>query len=80
MDAVVIDRLEAFDPGGLMDCLERDPSHACGGGAMVAVLDAARSLGAEVCTVLRYADSGDQGSRDKSRVVGYVSAALRGPA
>lgn len=80
MDAIVIDRLETFDPGGLMDLLERDPSHACGGGAMVAVLDAARRLGADVCTVLRYADSGDEGSRDKSRVVGYVSAAVTSPA
>jgi len=26
--------------------------------------------------VLRYADSGDAGERDKSRVVGYLSAAL----
>lgn len=80
MDAVVIDHLAACDPRGLMDSLEADPSHACGGGAMVAVLEAARRLGADACTVLRYADSGDEGSHDKSRVVGYVSAAASGRA
>jgi hypothetical protein len=26
--------------------------------------------------VLRYADSGDEGERDRSRVVGYLAAAL----
>ena len=29
-----------------------------------------------LATVLRYGDSGDVGEHDKSRVVGYLSAAL----
>ena len=61
---------------GLMDRLEEHDNHACGGGPMVAVMKAARSLGADRGVVLRYADSGDVGERDKSRVVGYLSAAL----
>ena len=44
---------------------------------MVAVMKAARSAGRRRARrVLRYADSGDAGERDKSRVVGYLSAAL----
>ena len=39
-------------------------------------MKAARALGADRATVLRYGDSGDVGERDKSRVVGYLSAAL----
>ncbi len=75
MDGVVAGHVEAFDPEGLMDALEREPTHACGGGPMVAVLRAARALGATRARVLRYADSGDV-SGDKSSVVGYLAAAL----
>jgi AmmeMemoRadiSam system protein B len=41
---------------------------------MVAVLDAARRLGATEARLLQYADSGDV-SGDKSSVVGYMAAA-----
>jgi AmmeMemoRadiSam system protein B len=75
-DAVVADCVARFDPEGLMDRLEEHDNHACGGGPMVAVMKAARSLGADRAVVLRYGDSGDVGERDKSRVVGYLSAAL----
>ena len=74
MDAVVIRHVEAFDPDALMRALEEEPHHACGGGPMVAVLRAARALGATRARVLRYADSGDV-SGDKSAVVGYMAAA-----
>lgn len=76
LDAVVTDCVARFDPEGLMDRLDEHDNHACGGGPMVAVMKAARSLGADRAVVLRYADSGDVGERDKSRVVGYMSAAL----
>ena len=79
LDALVIGEVEAFRAEGLMDLLERAHEHACGGGPMVAVMKAARSGGAAVAEVLRYADSGDAGERDKSRVVGYLAAALVGP-
>lgn len=75
MDAVITARVDALDPEGLMDALEREPRHACGGGPMVAVLHAARTLGARHGRVLRYADSGDV-SGDKSSVVGYMAAAI----
>jgi hypothetical protein len=80
LDAEVAECVGRFDPEGLMARLERRHDHACGGGPMVAVMKAARSLGADRATVLRYADSGDVAEGDKSRVVGYLSAALSAPA
>lgn len=75
LDRVVLDRLEALDPDGLMDALESNPHHACGGGPIVAAMRFARARGAGGGRVLRYADSGDV-SGDTEQVVGYVSAAF----
>lgn len=75
LDASVVRYVEALDAGGLMDALEREPRHACGGGPMVSVLRAAVQLGGTRARVLRYADSGDV-SGDKSSVVGYMAAAI----
>jgi len=76
LDRVVVDHVERLDGEGLMAALETSHEHACGGGPLVAVMKAAVALGADAARVLRYADSGDVGPRDKSRVVGYLSAAL----
>lgn len=75
LDSVVLRHVEALDATGLMDALEREPRHACGGGPIVSVLHAASRLGATRARVLRYADSGDV-SGDKSSVVGYMAAAI----
>jgi predicted class III extradiol MEMO1 family dioxygenase len=75
MDAVVLREVERLDPEGLMQALEREPHHACGGGPIVGVLHAARQLGATRTRVLKYGDSGDV-SGDKSSVVGYMAAAI----
>lgn len=75
LDAVVIDHVERFDADGLQAALDRQPDHACGGGPMVAVMRAARALGARDAVVLDYADSGDV-SGDKTKVVGYMAAAF----
>src|SRR6185295_3080302 len=75
MDAVVVDCVERINADGLMQALEREPHHACGGGPMVAVLRAARQLGATSARLLKYGDSGDI-SGDKSSVVGYMAAAI----
>ena len=75
MDAVVLREVERLDPDGLMRALEREPHHACGGGPIVAVLHAARRLGATRARVLKYGDSGDV-SGDKSSVVGYMAAGV----
>jgi AmmeMemoRadiSam system protein B len=75
LDEVVIDCVARFDAEGLQQALDRRPEHACGGGPTVAVMRAARQLGARDAVVLHYADSGDV-SGDKSAVVGYMAAAL----
>jgi len=75
LDAVVIDHVARLDADGLQRTLDTRPEHACGGGPTVAVLRAARLLGARDSVILRYADSGDV-SGDKSSVVGYLAAAI----
>ncbi len=80
LDALVTGDVERFDADGLLERLESTPGHACGGGPMVAVMKAARALGADQTRILRYGDSGDAGERNKSHVVGYLSAALLGGA
>jgi len=71
----VLDLVSAFDADGLQAALDANPEHACGGGPIVAVMRAARLLGATGARTLRYADSGDA-SCDKSSVVGYMAAAI----
>lgn len=75
LDSEVVDCIARFDPQGLAELLAKDSSHACGGGPMVAVMTAARELGATDAAVLRYGDSGDV-SGETDAVVGYVAAAL----
>lgn len=71
--------VDAFDPGGLLDVFEAYPEHergryvACGGGPLIAVMMAARELGARDAQVLKYANSGDI-SGDYEGVVGYLAA------
>ena len=60
------------DPGRVLDA---DPDHACGGGPIVSVMRACRTLGARRAHVLCRADSGDV-SGDRSSVVGYLAAAF----
>lgn len=75
LDKVVVDHVARLDADGLQGALESRPDHACGGGPTVAVMRAARVLGATDAVILRYADSGDV-SGDKSAVVGYLAAAI----
>ena len=80
LDARVTGAVSAFDPEALLTLFEGYPEHergryvACGGGAAIAVMMAAKSLGARDARVLRYAHSGEI-SGDYSAVVGYMAAA-----
>jgi AmmeMemoRadiSam system protein B len=76
LDAVVVEHVGHFDADALMARLETHDNVACGGGPVVAVMKAARALGADRATILKYGDSGDVAEGDKSHVVGYLSAAL----
>jgi len=75
LDSIVLDCVSCFDADRLQHALDVRPEHACGGGPAVAVMRAARALGANDARVLNYADSGDV-SGDKSAVVGYMAAAF----
>jgi AmmeMemoRadiSam system protein B len=73
LDGVVLDSIRKNDAEGLMKSLDHKKAEACGGGAMAAVMMAAKLLGARHSELLKYADSGDI-TGDKSSVVGYASA------
>lgn len=75
MDGKVSRFVEDFDERGLMGLMENNHEHACGGGPIVAVMMAARILGATAARLMRYGDSGDV-TGDKLQVVGYLSAAM----
>jgi AmmeMemoRadiSam system protein B len=81
LDARVQQCVDAFDADALLDLFERYPEHdrgryvACGGGAAIAVMKAARALGARDGRVLKYAHSGEV-SGDYDGVVGYLAAAF----
>ena len=73
--------IERFDADGLLTLFESYPDQergryvACGGGAAIAVMMAARQLGAREAHVLKYAHSGEV-SGDYDGVVGYLAAAM----
>ena len=75
LDRVVIDLVSRFDADGLQAALDANAGYACGGGPIVAVMRAARQLGATAGRTVQYADSGDI-SGDKTAVVGYMAAAI----
>jgi hypothetical protein len=75
LDGAITDCIAAFDPQGLLKVLRTGKGQACGGGPTVAVMLAARALGADSATLLKYATSGDV-TGDHARVVGYAAAAL----
>jgi hypothetical protein len=81
LDSRVQQCVNAFDPDGLLELFERYPEHergryvACGGGAAIAVMQAAKALGAKSGRVLKYGHSGEI-SGDYNGVVGYMAAAI----
>ncbi len=75
LDRHVVERINAFDPTGLLSDLADGKCEACGGGPMAVVMMAAKELGADEARVTRYATSGDV-TGDMSQVVGYLSAVL----
>lgn len=73
LDKAFISRVEALDPDGLLKDLEYKICEACGAGPVIAVMFAAKALGARRGVILKYANSGDV-TGDKTSVVGYLSA------
>ena len=75
LDANVLERIEAFDPGGVLAVEDEGKGFACGRGAIAAVLWAARDLGATHAKVVKHATSGDV-TGDYESVVGYGAAVI----
>ncbi|HZP23986.1 MAG TPA: AmmeMemoRadiSam system protein B [Terriglobales bacterium] len=74
-DRRAIDQVLALDPRGLYDIVHDANISMCGYGPTVAMLTAARKLGAGQAELIRYATSGDV-SGDKDMVVGYAGIAV----
>jgi AmmeMemoRadiSam system protein B len=75
LDSYLLERVDAYDPEGVLAAEEEGRGFACGKGAIAAVLWAARELGAEHVRVLKHATSGDV-SGDYTQVVGYGAAVI----
>jgi len=70
-DAKAIERVLALDARGLFEVIHREHISMCGYAPTVAMLAAARSLGATSAELIKYATSADV-SGDRSAVVGYA--------
>jgi len=74
-DKKAIDQVLAIDPKGLYDTVKKEDISMCGYGPTVAMLTAARRLGARSAQLVKYATSGDV-SVDLDTVVGYAGIAV----
>lgn len=75
LDSVIADRIVEYNPEALEEDLERQITHACGGGLVVALMKATKRAGVKHSLLLHRSDSGDV-SGDNTSVVGYLSAAF----
>ena len=72
LDERFIDCVKHFDEDDLMTKLENNETEGCGGGCVVAVLHAAKLLGATSSKILHHCNSGDV-TEERESVVGYMS-------
>jgi AmmeMemoRadiSam system protein B/AmmeMemoRadiSam system protein A len=73
MDKVILDDIRLLDAAKLSRDLASGKGEACGGGPVMAVMVAAKELGANRSQILKYLNSGDV-TGDHSGVVGYAAA------
>jgi MEMO1 family protein len=74
-DHRAIERILTLDARGLFDVVTRQDISMCGFGPAVALLTAARQLGAKSAELVKYATSADI-SGDREMVVGYAGVAI----
>ena len=74
-DHRAIERILTLDPRGLFDVVTQQDISMCGFGPAVAMLTAARQLGAKSAELVKYATSGDV-SGDRDQVVGYAGVVV----
>jgi len=75
-DSKAIEQILKLDPKGLFDVVVNEEISMCGYGPTVAMLTAARRLGAESAELIKYATSADV-SGDHDTVVGYAGVIVR---
>ncbi|MFZ0958785.1 MAG: AmmeMemoRadiSam system protein B [Candidatus Sulfotelmatobacter sp.] len=75
-DHWAIERILSLDARGLHEVVAQQNISMCGMGPAVAMLTAARKLGAKSAELVKYATSGDA-SGDRERVVGYAGVVVR---
>ncbi len=73
LDKIILEDIQAFDAQKLGRDLDAGKGEACGGGPVMAVMVAAKELGANRARILKYMNSGDV-TGDRSGVVGYAAA------
>jgi hypothetical protein len=74
-DRRALDRILELDPRGLFEVVTRQQISMCGFGPAIAMLTAAKRLGATRAQLIRYATSGDV-SGERNMVVGYAGLAV----
>jgi MEMO1 family protein len=74
-DHQAIERILSLDPRGLYDVVTQQNISMCGFGPAVAMLTAARQLGAKSAELVKYATSGDV-SGERNMVVGYAGVVV----
>jgi AmmeMemoRadiSam system protein B len=74
-DHRALERILSLDPRGLFDVVTQQNISMCGFGPAVAMLTAARQLGAKSAELVKYATSGDI-SGDREMVVGYAGVVV----
>jgi AmmeMemoRadiSam system protein B len=75
-DRKAIEKILALDPAGLNEVVTQDHVSMCGYGPAIAMLTAAREMGATSAELVKYATSGDI-SGDRRTVVGYAGMVVR---
>jgi len=75
-DTKAIDRILALDARGLYEVVLQEDISMCGFGPVVAMLTAAKRLGATSATLIKYATSGDVFG-EREMVVGYAGVVVR---
>ncbi len=73
LDKEMINRIQRFDPSGVLSAEREGVGYACGKGAIASALWLCKDLGASEVKILSYSTSGDV-TGDVDSVVGYVSA------
>jgi AmmeMemoRadiSam system protein B len=75
-DRRAIEKILGLDPRGLFEVVMKEDISMCGFGPAVAMLTAAKELGATSAKLVKYATSGDV-SGDRDMVVGYAGVVVR---